>query len=126
MALCQSCRTISFADPKRETKPQNFWGETYHFSTFAILQPSLKALYESANSGCPLCSKFWAVIYGSEAQIPGDDASLEVVLLCYYKENNEDWLLNGSMWLINGEIERCYHAPVLPISSKYMMLLACE
>jgi hypothetical protein len=123
MALCQSCRAISFATSIREEKPQRFWGESYSFSTFAILQPSLKALQESANNGCSLCSKFWNLLSSSETQAPDDDALPPVVLLCYHKENDKDWLFNGCMWISCGDNSSWYHSPVLPLPGKFTMLL---
>jgi hypothetical protein len=143
MTWCQSCQAISFAESKREREPQYHWGVLYPYSTFAVLQPSWRALQKSAHHGCPLCSKFWAALsregrwviedtytgcckgpqYGPKEVCNGGTHS--VVLLCYHDDNDRDWLFNGVVFIVCGRNISPYR-PKLPVPSEFSKLLCCD
>jgi hypothetical protein len=141
MALCWYCQNLNFVKSERERDPEDEFSSTFLYSTFALHQPSKKALQKSAKNGCALCSKFWAVLYpakfngvsqvdpfrGSTGREDLDkicDAEVPpVVLYCRHKEHDHNWLLQGSMKIRCGRIEHLYH-PLYrdPVPGQYISL----
>jgi hypothetical protein len=143
MGWCQNCQAIRFEESLREKEPKKLWGEIYPCSTFAVLQPSWEALQESADNGCPLCSKFWVALsrdgrWVFEKPRPEDhdgaqggtnqecnDEAPPVVLLCYHMENDNNWLFNGVVFIVCGNNESVYR-PKLPVPGEFTQLLFCS
>ncbi|KAH7391162.1 heterokaryon incompatibility protein-domain-containing protein [Phaeosphaeria sp. MPI-PUGE-AT-0046c] len=138
MTLCQSCRNIRFTNLNRSTHPTSYLRSQFPRSSFAVLQASAKALFESANNGCPLCAKFWARLSWQGARTtelmttltdgrwPDEKDGEEnprVILSCQYKEDESDWLFKENAYISCGKWGNSCD-PRLPVSNPMRELFA--